>query len=179
VRGFTGLSEKLSSQQLVQQLNEYFTEMTEILLKFKGTLDKYIGDAIMGFWGAPIEQPDHALAACRCAVAMSQGLKKLNSWWPEDRKMNIGIGINSGIVTVGNMGSEGRMNYTVSGDHVNLAARLEDANKEYGTQIIISESTYAQVKEHVIARELDIIRVKGKNKSVLIYELLDVKDQGI
>jgi adenylate cyclase len=179
VRGFTGLSEKLSSQQLVQQLNEYFTEMTEILLKFKGTLDKYIGDAIMGFWGAPIEQPDHALAACRCAVAMSQGLKRLNSRWPEDRRMNIGIGINSGIVTVGNMGSQGRMNYTVSGDHVNLAARLEGANKEYGTQIIISESTYAQVKEHVIARELDIIRVKGKNKSVLIYELLDVKDQGI
>jgi adenylate cyclase len=104
-------------------------------------------------------------------------LGQLNEEWPEDRRINIGIGINSGIMTVGNMGSMGRMNYTLMGDNVNLGARLEGTNKLYHTNIIISEYTYGLVKDHVIARELDNIRVKGKNKPVLIYELVDIKDE--
>jgi adenylate cyclase len=104
---------------------------------------------------------------------MMEKLAEMNSQWPENRKINIGIGLNSGVMTVGNMGSQGRMNYTLMGDNVNLGARLEGTNKEYGTNVIISENTYAYIKETSIVRELDNIRVKGKNKPVLIYELVD------
>lgn len=174
IRGFTTLSESMTPQELVNHLNLYLTAMTDIIHEYQGTLDKYVGDEIMCFWGAPLPQQDHALLACKCALRQIEKLNELNAGWPPERQINIGIGINSGIMTVGNMGSLGRMNYTLMGDNVNLGARLEGTNKSYLTQIIISEYTYGLVRDKVICRELDNIRVKGKNKPVLIYELLDV-----
>jgi adenylate cyclase len=150
--------------------------MTDVILESEGTLDKYVGDEIMCFWGAPLAQADHALRACRSAVRQLEVLEELNAEWPEEKRIRIGIGINSGVMTVGNMGSSGRMNYTLMGDNVNLGARLEGTNKMYGTTIIMSEYTYGLVKDYVVARELDNIRVKGKNRPVLIYELIDVTD---
>ncbi|MDX9801032.1 MAG: adenylate/guanylate cyclase domain-containing protein [Spirochaetia bacterium] len=175
IRGFTTLSETMTPQELVNHLNIYLTAMTDIILELRGTLDKYVGDEIMCFWGAPLPQEDHALLACKCALKQMDALRKLNEGWPPEKRINIGIGLNSGIMTVGNMGSLGRMNYTLMGDNVNLGARLEGTNKQYGTQIIISEFTYPLVKDKAVVRELDNIRVKGKNKPVLIYELLDIK----
>ena len=130
----------------------------------------------MWFFGAPIPQDDHAIIACKCALKQMEALNNLNAGWPPEKRINIGIGLNTGIMTVGNMGSLGRMNYTLMGDNVNLGARLEGTNKQYLTHIIISEFTYGMVKDKIIARELDNIRVKGKNKSVLIYELIDCID---
>jgi adenylate cyclase len=174
IRGFTTLSESLTPQELVNHLNVYLSAMTDLILDYTGTLDKYVGDEIMCFWGAPLPQPEHALLACKCALKQIEVLNKMNAAWPEEKRINIGIGVNTGIMTVGNMGSIGRMNYTLMGDMCNLGARLEGTNKQYFTTIIISEFTYAQVKDKVIAREMDNIRVKGKNKPVLIYELIDV-----
>ena len=176
IRGFTTLSETMPPQELVNHLNLYLTAMTDVILEYEGTLDKYVGDEIMCFWGAPLPQAEHAILACKCAVKQMQVLNELNAGWPPERRLDIGIGINSGIMTVGNMGSSGRMNYTLTGDNVNLGARLEGTNKEYLTNIIISEYTYGLVKDRVVARELDNIRVKGKNRPVLIYELIDVPE---
>lgn len=173
IRGFTTLSENMTPQELVNHLNVYLTAMTDLALDYGGTLDKYMGDAIMCFWGAPLPQADHAVLACKCALKQMMVLEELNKGWPEAKRINIGIGLNTGIMTVGNMGSKMRMNYTLMGDHVNLGSRLEATNKEYGTRIIISEFTYAHVKDRFVVRELDNIRVKGKNKPVLIYELVD------
>ena len=179
IRGFTTISESMSPQELVKILNMYLTAMTDIILKYEGTLDKYEGDAIMCFWGAPLPQADHALRACKCAVEQIEALRELNEKLPEEYTLDIGIGVNSGRMTVGNMGSMQRMDYTLIGDNVNLGARLEGTNKQYLTNIIISENTYGLVKDQVIVRELDNIRVKGKNKPVLIYELIDVKDNPV
>ena len=176
IRGFTTLSETMSPQALVNHLNEYLTAMTGIILEYEGTLDKYVGDEIMCFWGAPLPQEDHAMLACQSALRQMEVLKQLNESWPPERKLNIGIGINSGIMLVGNMGSLQRMDYTLTGDNVNLGARLEGTNKSYFTNIIMSEYTYGLVRDKVIARELDNIRVKGKNQPVLIYELIDAID---
>ncbi|HPO02171.1 MAG TPA: adenylate/guanylate cyclase domain-containing protein [Treponemataceae bacterium] len=173
IRGFTSLSETLTPQELVKHLNEYLSAMTDIILETGGTLDKYVGDEIMCFWGAPLEVKDHASRACKCALLQKKKLEDLNNAWPQEKRLAIGIGINTGVMTVGNMGSEGRMNYTLMGDNVNLGARLEGTNKMYGTMIIVSEYTYALVRDEYIFRELDIIRVKGKNKPVVIYELVD------
>jgi len=173
IRGFTSLSETLPPQQLVKHLNEYLSAMTDIILDTGGTLDKYVGDEIMCFWGAPLEVKDHARRACHCALLQKAKLSELNANWPPEKRLAIGIGLNTGIMTVGNMGSEGRMNYTLMGDNVNLGARLEGTNKIYGTMIIVSEYTYALAKNQFIFRELDTIRVKGKNKPVVIYELID------
>jgi len=176
IRGFTTLSEAMTPQELVNHLNVYLTAMTDIILEYRGTLDKYVGDEIMCFWGAPVPQADHAILACKSALRQMQALHELNESWPPERRINIGIGLNSGIMTVGNMGSMGRMNYTLMGDNVNLGARLEGTNKQYTTNIIMSEFTYGLVRDRVIARELDNIRVKGKNKPVVIYELVDVPE---
>lgn len=176
IRGFTTLSESMTPQELVNHLNLYLTAMTDAILEYKGTLDKYVGDEIMCFWGAPLPQEDHAIQACKSALRQLEILDELNVEWPPEKRINIGIGLNSGIMTVGNMGSLGRMNYTLMGDNVNLGARLEGTNKEYGTRIIMSEFTYGLVKDRVISRELDNIRVKGKNKPVTIYELIDVPE---
>ncbi|MBN1382396.1 MAG: adenylate/guanylate cyclase domain-containing protein [Deltaproteobacteria bacterium] len=174
IRGFTSISEKLSPEELVHLLNEYLTAMTDIVFKYDGLLDKYMGDAIMAVYGAPLEQPDHALRACRTALDMVKELKKLQVKWNEEGRptMDIGIGINSGDMVVGNMGSLMRFDYTVMGDSVNLGSRLEGTNKEYGTNIIISEFTYQAVKDVLFCRELDSVRVKGKIRPVRIYELL-------
>ena len=174
IRSFTTISEGLTPDELVALLNEYLGEMTDILFKRWGTLDKYIGDAVMAFWGSPFPQEDHAVRACAAALDMSARLEELNLKWEVEGKktLSIGIGINSGKVNVGNMGSNRRFAWTVMGDPVNLASRLEGQNKEYHTTRIISEFTYAQVKDHYVCRDLDRIRVKGKLKPVGIYELL-------
>lgn len=176
IRGFTTISESMTPQELVKILNRYLTAMTDIILKYEGTLDKYEGDAIMSFWGAPVEQTDHALRACKASVEQIKALDEVNATLPSDQQLDIGIGLNSGKMTVGNMGSYQRMDYTLIGDNVNLGARLEGTNKEYQTRIIMSEYTYGLVSDYVIARELDNIRVKGKHKPVLIYELIDIKE---
>ena len=177
IRGFTSISEKVTPEALVDHLNEYLQEMTDIVISYNGTLDKYVGDEIMAFWGAPIPQEDHALRACKAAVEMMIKLHELNAKWLESGKpeLDIGIGLNTGDMVVGNMGSSSRMDYTLMGDNVNLGARLEGTNKVYKTNIIISEYTYEQVKEDILARELDLIRVKGKELPVKIYELIDIK----
>ncbi len=177
IRGFTTISEKLSPENLVHLLNEYLTAMTNIVFKYDGLLDKYIGDAIMAVFGAPLEQKDHAQRACRTAIEMIAKLKELQKKWAAEGwpEINIGIGVNTGDMVVGNMGSEMRFDYTVMGDNVNLASRLEGTNKEYGTQIIISEFTYEIVKDEFVCRELDAVRVKGKKLPVRIFELLGEK----
>jgi len=175
IRGFSTLSENMTPQELVNHLNIYFGSMTDLVLEYGGTLDKYIGDAIMAFWGAPLPQADHARRACECALRQMEKLRLLNAEWPPERRLDIGIGLNSGIMTVANMGSSLRMSYTLMGDNVNLGSRLEGTNKEYGTNIIVSEYTYGLVKDDFIFRELDVVRVKGKNKPVMIYELVDFK----
>ena len=176
IRGFTTISEGLSADELVRLLNEYLGAMTDILFANLGTLDKYIGDAIMAFWGSPYPQTDHAYRACKCALQMSKGLAKLNAKWKqEDRPpIAIGIGLNTGPVNVGNMGSDKRLAWTVMGDNVNLASRLEGITKQYQMQIVISEGTYREVADKFVCRELDKIKVKGKNQPVNIYELMDV-----
>ncbi|MFP2906690.1 CHASE2 domain-containing protein [Pyxidicoccus sp. 3LFB2] len=173
IRGFTSLSEQLSPEQLVSFINQYLTPMTDVVFTHGGTLDKYIGDAIMSFWGAPVDQPDHALRACRAALGFLDTLQALKLRWraaglPE---VDIGVGINTGPMNVGHMGTESRFNYTVMGDAVNLASRLEALNKEYGTRILIAEGTYLQVKDSVVARRLGSVRVKGKQEPVAIHEL--------
>ncbi|MGA8223161.1 MAG: adenylate/guanylate cyclase domain-containing protein [Candidatus Acidiferrales bacterium] len=175
IRGFTTISEGLTPDELVSLLNEYLGEMTEIVFANQGTLDKYIGDAIMAFWGSPYPQEDHAVRACSCAVQMIRSLGKLNKKWQAEgrRTLSIGVGLNTGLLNVGNMGSAKRLAWTVMGDNVNLASRLEGINKEYHTQIVISEATYREVADKFVCRELDKIRVKGKNQPVNIYELLD------
>jgi adenylate cyclase len=176
IRGFTSLSEQLDPKVLLELLNEYLTPMTDIIVsENQGTLDKYIGDAIMAFWGAPQEQPDHALRACRAALAMIERLGALRAGWRERGlpDVDVGVGINTGAMSVGFVGSQDRFyNYTVLGDAVNLASRLEGANKEYGTRVILGASTYEQVRDVVVARELDLVRVKGKREPVHVYELL-------
>jgi adenylate cyclase len=177
IRGFTTISEKLTPEELVHLLNEYLTAMTDIVFKYDGTLDKYMGDAIMAVFGAPLDQPDHARRACSTALDMLTELKRLQKKWQEEGKpfLNIGVGVNSGDMVVGNMGSEMRFDYTVMGDMVNLGSRLEGINKEYGSNIIISEFTYNAVKDSMCCRELDFVRVKGKKLPVRIYELLGTK----
>jgi adenylate cyclase len=148
--------------------------MTDTVFKYDGLLDKYIGDAIMAVWGAPLDQSDHPLRACYTALEMVEELALLQEKWAGEGmpRLNVGIGINAGPMVVGNMGSERRFDYTVMGDSVNLGSRLEGLNKIYGTNIIISEATYERVREEILGRELDLVRVKGKGEPVKIYELL-------
>jgi len=177
VAGFSGISEKLTPKQLVDLLNEYLTAMTDIILKYDGTIDKYEGDAIIAFWGAPINNPDHAQQACLAAIEMQEKLKAMRLVWKKENRdqLFVRMGINTGLMVVGNMGSTARMDYTVMGDSVNLASRLEGANKVYGTDILISNFTYEDVKESVEVRELDLIQVVGKSEPVSIFELLSRK----
>ena len=177
IRRFTTISEKMTPEELVMLLNEYLTAMTHQVFYFDGLLDKYMGDAIMAVFGAPLDQPDHARRACLTALAMTRELRRLQDKWTAEGRpvFDIGIGINSGEMVVGNMGSAMRFDYTVIGDMVNLGSRLESANKEYGTSIIISEFTYNNVKDIMCCRELDSVRVKGKIKPVRIFELLGEK----
>ncbi|MCM2282552.1 MAG: CHASE2 domain-containing protein [Bdellovibrionaceae bacterium] len=177
VRGFTTISEKLDPRALSDLLNSYLTPMTNLVFANKGTLDKYMGDAIMAFWGAPIHFGDHAQHAARCALQMLDKLRELQAEYrakglPE---IDIGIGLNTGEMSVGNMGSDTVRSYTVMGDAVNLGSRLEGINKQYGTRIIVSEFTYQAIKSGFVCREVDWVRVKGKAQPVRIFELVAEK----
>jgi adenylate cyclase len=176
IAGFTTISEQFHAKPegLVAMLNEYLDEMTAIVLKHEGTLDKYEGDAIMAFWGAPIPQKDHALRTCLASLEMQHRLADLRPKWTREGKpaLEVRIGVNTGTMIVGNMGGQDRFDYTVIGDSVNLASRLEGANKQYGSNIMISDFTYQHVKDRVMVRELDLIQVKGKNEPVKVWELL-------
>ena len=178
VRGFTTISEGLEPRELSELMNDYLTPMTQAIHQNRGTIDKYMGDAIMAFWGAPLKDPDHASHALDTSLEMIRRLAAIKlrfkeRGWPE---INIGVGLNTGQMSVGNMGSEFRMAYTVLGDAVNLGSRLEGLTKQYGVDIIVSESTRAAVSGHAF-RELDRVRVKGKDKPVTIYEPLGAKDK--
>jgi adenylate cyclase len=179
IRGFTTYSEGHAPEEVVAALREYLTSLVEVVFRHRGTLDKFIGDAIMAFFGAPFENPAHALQACRAAIEMSDVVARLNErWQAEGREPFVtGFGIATGEMLVGNFGSSQRFTYTVIGDQVNLAARLESLNKEYqaGRHIIMSEATYEQVKDHVVARPLGSVTVKGKHRAVGIYDLVDLK----
>lgn len=185
IEGFTGIAEKMPSEELVDLLNEYFTEMTGIIFRHTGTLDKFFGDAVIAFWGAPLPQEGHALHACLSALEMQQTLQRLRTRWEQEGKPSIHtrIGINTGEVVVGNMGGSigGRktLNYTVIGDNVNIASRLEGANKRYGTGIMVSEFTYQLVKEHILGRELDLISVKGRSEPFKTFELMQKLDSSV
>jgi adenylate cyclase len=174
VAGFTSISEKLSPEELVGLLNEYLSEMTDIILSNGGTLDKYEGDAIIAFWNAPLDQADHALRACRAAVECQRRLAELRPRWTGKigGPLAMRIGLNSGPAVVGNMGSSRRFDYTAMGDTVNLASRLEGACKLYGVPILIGEETHAKVKGDMAARLVDRVRVVGKKLSVSIYEVI-------
>lgn len=174
VRGFTTMSEKLDPRALSDVLTRYLTPMTQIVFANKGTLDKYMGDALMAFFGAPIQFPDHAKYACRTALQSLVKLKEIQKEFKSQGlpEIDIGIGINTAEMSVGNMGSDIVRSYTVMGDAVNLASRLEGINKEYGTRIVISQFTHEDVKNEFTARELDWVRVKGKNEPVRIFELV-------
>ncbi len=179
IRGFTSISERIAPEELVRLLNEYLTEMTSIIMKDQGLVDKYMGDAIMAFWGAPLDQPNHAEMACSSSLEMMDKLRELQKKWKKEGipSFDIGIGLNSGDAIVGNMGSASRFDYTAMGDNVNLASRMEGLNKTYGTNIIITENTLKIVKDKFETRELDVVKVKGKKKPIFIYELLSQKDQ--
>ncbi len=175
IRGFTSLSEMIPPEELVSQLNEYLTCMTQVVFEQHGTLDKYIGDAIMAIFGAPLMQEDHAYRACCTALDMITSLESLHSAWRKQEKpvFHIGIGINSGWMIVGNMGSEHRFDYTVLGDNVNLASRIEGLTKLYGVPIVVSEATWKAVNHQFVGRELDVVRVQGKHEPVTIYQIMD------
>jgi adenylate cyclase len=176
IAGFTTIAEQFHSKPegLVDLLNEYLDEMTSIVLKHQGTLDKYEGDAIMAFWGAPIPQTDHAFRTCLASLEMQNRLAVMRRTWKKKGRphIDVRIGINTGVMIVGNMGGKDRFDYTVIGDSVNLASRLEGANKQYGSNVMISDFTYQHVKGKVIVRELDLIQVKGKTEPVKVWELL-------
>jgi len=177
IAGFSTFSEKMEPEELVGLMNEYLTEMTNIVFQNKGTLDKYVGDAIMSFWGAPVFYEDHAHKACISSITMLEKLDDLRKRWNERGlpSIDIRIGVNTGDVIVGNVGSASRFDFTVMGDTVNLASRLEGVNKQYGTRAIISETTYEHVIGSFLARELDKITVKGKKVPTKIFELIGEK----
>jgi adenylate cyclase len=178
VRGFTTISEGMDPKDLSQLMNEFLTPLSRVISKHHGKVDKYMGDCIMAFWGAPKPQPDHARNAILAGIEMQATLKALQPHfrergWPE---IHVGVGINSGRVSVGNMGSEERVAYTVLGDEVNLASRLEGITKQYGVGIIVGENTRNAVTDFIY-RELDHVRVKGKDKPVAIYEPISLSSE--
>jgi adenylate cyclase len=180
IRGFTTMSENLDPEALVSLLHDFLNPMSNIIINQQGTIDKYMGDAIMALFGAPLEQPDHARLACRAALEMVATLKELNEQWVKQGRppLRVGVGVNTGPVAVGNMGSDRLFDYTAVGDNVNLGSRLEGLNKYYGTSIVISQATADLLdggghgEGQFILRELDLVKVKGKLKPLEIYELL-------
>lgn len=182
VAGFSSISEKLSSSELAALLNEYLSAMTLILKANGGVLDKYIGDAIVGIWNAPVEVDQHCLRAVRASLQMMDRMQELRELWtrekkyiPEAREMSFRIGLNTGLAKVGFMGTDALASYTMMGDTVNLAARLEAAAKDYGVHILASDAVYREVEGETLARRLDLVRVKGKSEPVELYEILSLK----
>lgn len=181
IRKFSEFSEKQEPEFVVHRLSDYLSAMVDVIFNNNGTVDKFVGDAIMALFGAPYKFEEHAERACRTAVEMMAQLDRLKEKWTEENDkdeniagFNIGIGINTGIALVGNLGSQKIFDYTAIGNEINLGSRLEGANKIYGTSILISENTYKQVKDKVVAREVDYIRVVGIQQPVRIYELLSI-----
>ncbi|MCK5583329.1 MAG: hypothetical protein KAI33_06040 [Elusimicrobiales bacterium] len=175
---FTSISEKLSPEELTQMLNKYLSGFTDIILKYDGVVDKYIGDCIMAFWNAPLDQDKHRTLTCLAAIDCMTELDRLNGAAVKgEEQPAIRIGLNSGPAVVGNMGSNTRLSYTVLGDTVNLASRLESANKFFGSKIMLSEFTYDEAKDEVESRFLGKIKVVGKALPVKVYELLAKKGE--
>jgi adenylate cyclase len=174
IRGFTTVSERGRPEEIVGTLNEYFTRMTDIVFAHKGTLDKFVGDMVMALFGAPLDDPDHAEHAVQTALEMIEELKGLNAKWAAEGRpvLDIGIGINTGPMIAGNIGSEAIMSYTVIGDAVNLGSRLESLNKQYGTRLIISASTHERLRGDYLVRPLGDVVVKGKTQTVAIFEVV-------
>ena len=174
IRGFTSLTERGQAEALVAQLNEYFSKMVEVVFRHHGTVDKFVGDMVMALFGAPVDDADHAEHAVAAAVEMVSSLQELNRKWSSEGKvtLDIGIGVNSGDMIAGNIGSSSIMSYTVIGDHVNLGSRLESLNKEYGTRIIISDATRSRLSGAYPVRPLGDVIVKGKTRPVAIFEVV-------
>ncbi len=177
IRGFTALSESMAPEALVKFINGYLSPMTRIVFEEGGTLDKYIGDALMAFWGAPLPQEDHAVRACRTALRFLDVLEQLRRSWRAEGlpEIEIGVGINSGPMVVGNMGSDLRFDYTVMGDAVNMASRLEGANKLFHTSIMVSEDTWNRVASQATGRRLGSLRLRGRSEPVRVWELLALR----
>jgi adenylate cyclase len=181
IKNFTTISEQMSSERLTLHLSEYFDQMTKIIIEHGGTVDKYIGDAIMAFWGAPLEDPDHPLHACQTAMRCQALLQDLNKNWGLDGKPQFftRMGIHTGEAVVGNMGSQDRMNYSAFGNSINMASRLEGLNKHYGTSVLITHDTYKLTRHALICRTLDIVEVVGKSEATRIYEVMGMKDEKV
>jgi adenylate cyclase len=179
IAGFTGIAEKMSPEQLADHLGEYLDAVSAEIAAQGGTVDKYIGDAVMAFWGAPAENADHALAAVRAALRHQAAVEALRRRWRAEGKpeFHARIGVHSGEVVVGNLGSASRLNYTVLGDAVNFASRLEGLNKHYGTSILLSDATLATLGDRVVTRPIDRVAVKGKSRGVGIHELLGLRGE--
>jgi adenylate cyclase len=180
IRGFTSISEQYPPETVVATLNEHLNMAVSVIFKYRGTLDKFVGDCVMAFWGAPLPQPRHAELAARAALEMIAGLEALNQKWLREGRptLKIGVGINTGEMLFGNIGSEQRMDFTVIGDAVNLGSRLESATKELQASVVISDATYQQIREVAQVRPLGEISVKGKTNRIAVYELLGVADAG-
>src|SRR5207245_9505041 len=174
IRGFTTLSERLEPEVVAEMLREYLSEMTEIVFRHGGTVDKYIGDCVMALYNAPFEDPDHAVKAVRTGLEFQEKTLEVSRRWEEKLGVQIrnGVGINTGEAVVGTLGSKQRLEYTAIGDTINLGARLESITKDYKTNIIISESTYVLVEDRVVTKQLGDVTVKGKSQPVKIYAVL-------
>jgi adenylate cyclase len=177
IRGFTAATERARAEEIVGRLNEYFTRMVKVLFEHRGTLDKFVGDGVMALFGAPLEDPEHAEHAVMAALAMRRELAALNREWAAMGRpaVDIGIGINTGEMVAGNIGSHTIMSYTVIGDAANLGSRLESLNKEYGTHIIVSESTRARLKGRYHIRPLGEAVVKGRAQPVAVFEVDEIE----
>jgi len=177
IAGFTVISEAMSPEDLTRHLSEYLDELTKIIMSTKGTIDKYIGDSIMAFWGAPIDNQEHAYFACKAALHCQRKATALNEQWSKEGKVCFPtrMGISTGECIVGNMGSTERMNYTAIGDNVNIASRLERVNKVYGSSILVSQTTYEKVSDRFLFRPLDIVAVSETHQGLNVYELVSEK----
>jgi adenylate cyclase len=179
IRGFTTLTEQGRPEAVVEQLNEYFSRMVDVVFQHRGTVDKFVGDMVMALFGAPLADPDHADHAVQAALGMLDALKDQNARWAAEGRppLEIGVGVNSGDMVAGIIGSDTVMSYTVIGDAVNLGSRLESLNKEYGTRLIISEGTRARLKGRYDMKPLGAVTVKGKSEPVHIFEVLARQDR--
>lgn len=180
VEGFTSIAEHLSPEELSDQTSRYFENVTSAVVQERGTVDKFIGDLVMAFWGAPTVVEDHVFRACTAALRARHRMKVLNSQWASEgrRQMHVRFGLHCDEVVVGNVGSPDRLSYTVMGDGVNVASRIEGLNKQFGTSICISENVYERVADRVIVRALGHIPVRGRETEIKVYELIGIAGGG-